>query len=128
MIWRLKYLFRSIKLAWQRIRKGYDDISVWNFQYDFIYRTANILEEMKQNLKSRPFDLTMEEWESIIDRMCTCVKMMDCDYVYDELEKISEPADSKEMVNRMNESKEIAERNKKEFFELFEKHFYNLWI
>ena len=128
MIWKLKTLWRRVKLAWQRVRKGYDDHAVYDFRDDFLYRTAAILEKMKKNLSSRPYDLTMEEWQYIIDRMCTCIKMMDYDYVYDELEKISTPSTGKETVGRMKESKEIAERHKKEFFKLFEKYFYDLWI
>ena len=64
---------------------------------------------------------TNEEWESIINRMIELLNNMDVD------KYPKRDANTSTVTTYYTEQNDFLENNKKEFFELYSKWFYNLW-
>ena len=96
--------------AKERAEKGYCGQDLWGIDAWFSDLMPKMLQEFRDNLHSRPCDMTQEHWESELDRMIYLSKQMGKyfdTHDKDEVEKILAAKD--------------------EFFKLFSEHFYDLW-
>lgn len=121
-LWFLR-VYRALKFGFQRLFRGFTSQDVYALNKSFISRYILILKQFKKHNDDTPYDLTKEEWNAVLDRLVYHLRMMDEENVIEVLTK-----DMPEDYNPSWESvTEIMNRNKKEFFELFSKYFYDLW-
>ena len=107
----------------QRFQRGYADSDVWDMDHWFIDTVKPMMEQMLRTYNSRPGEITAEEWEDNLQEMIACLTLMDEDAAQEHL-GITHEAWS---VDKHQRIKATMFENKKRFFELFEKWFYNLW-
>lgn len=107
----------------QRFRRGYATSDVWELDCWFISTLKPMLTDMLKTHNSYPGEITDEEWEAILHEMIACLTLMDEDAAQEHLGI----TDEKWSVEKHQRIKATMEENKKRFFELFEKWFYNLW-
>lgn len=103
---KIREIRQELKWAWQRAWKGYDDSFWWGMDENFTVLYKELLKELRNNLYSHPNTMTFEEWEQILDEMICLLDNMSWS---------------------MSNEYEIKIKNKNRFFELFSKHFYDLW-
>lgn len=129
-----KYWYRNVKnipLYFKQVRflkrSGYDSYALWETFDWFIVTMRKILYDYRKSHKSYPIltdnyfrggeDAVKENrelWNSTIDRMISLLNVMDeKNPVYDDMD--------------LGKRSELQEKAKNEFFELFSKHFYELW-
>lgn len=125
-----KYWYENIKeiplyfkLMHHLIKYGYDEYATWETFSWFITTMKSIIPHYRDhmsvpividNYTEETVDENEEKWYSIIDRMIELLDLMDeCNTRYEDV-------DYKWQHSEMNKAKD-------EFFELFSKHFYNLW-
>ena len=134
----LSMLPRKIKWAWQRVTRGYANCDVWDIDYWFTTIMHNMLQDFLNINVSTPYftgdvDADRIKWHEILNRMIYLLKEMDEDtssqqneffkaYIASNNSKICQ-----DYRNRQKEIDEYLETCKNEFFELFSKHFRNLW-
>jgi uncharacterized protein YihD (DUF1040 family) len=117
------YVYRALKFGFQRLFRGFTSQDVYALNKSFISRYMLILKQFKEHNDATLYDLTKEEWDAVLDCLVYHLRMMDEENVIEVLTK-----DMPEDFNPSWESvTEIMNRNKKEFFELFSKYFYDLW-
>lgn len=103
---KLKEVRRELKWAWQRAWKGYDDSFWWGIDENFTVLYKELLKELRSNLHSHPNTMTFEEWKQTLDEMICLLDNMSWS---------------------MSGEYESKMKNKDRFFELFSRHFYDLW-
>ncbi len=114
----LKYIPLYFKLMHHLIKYGYDEYATWETFDWFIDTMKSILTSYRKKHWSHPWDIEEEEWDGIIDEMIALLDDMDeCNPKYETEEYEKEPIKKYEEMNAA----------KDEFFNLFSKHFYNLW-
>lgn len=96
----------TLRMAWQRAWRGYDDSMWWDIDTSFILLHIELLNEMKANRHGIPYGYTTEEWDDILDEMLELLGLMGGDEMWDI---------------------EEAEKHKDKFFKLYSEHFYRLW-
>lgn len=58
------------KFLWQRWTRGWDDSECWNLDYSLAKMIAPRLRRFKETKNGwNPSDMTVEEWETILDKM-----------------------------------------------------------
>ena len=119
----LKDIYRKTSYCFQRMFKGYDAVDTFELFAKFAERYENILKEYKANHYGYPADMTLEEWEAVIDKMIYHLHYMNENNVEKELKK-NVPEDWHPSSLTVYK---IMEQHKNEFFVLFSKYFYNLW-
>ena len=107
----------------QRFRRGYADSDVWDMDHWFIDTLKPMMEQMLRTYNSHPGEITAEAWEDTLREMIACLTLMDEDAAKEHLGL----ADEAWSVEKHQQIKATMFENKKRFFELFEKWFYNLW-
>lgn len=95
---RIQYLF-------QWIRNGFPDSQVWNLDHSIAKYTLPRLKRLKEIQHGMPGDLSMKEWNSIIDKMITAFDKIVKGYAY-----------------RYEDDKEVTEG-----LDLFRKYYFYLW-
>ena len=73
-IYRLKYLLIEqplweIKLAWQRVFRGYDDTMSWNLETHLADLINKITLDMADNGHGHPDKLTEKKWKEILQQI-----------------------------------------------------------
>lgn len=119
----LKDIYYEIRYGFERMFKGYDSVDCFEIFAKFTERYEKILKEYRKYHYGYPADMTVEEWEHVIDDMIYHLHYMDEENVNLELSK-GMPEDWTPSSKTVYE---IMERHKNDFFNLFSKHFYNLW-
>lgn len=130
----LKHIPLYFKLIHHLMKYGYDEYAAWETFDWFIHTMSAILKQYKKGhlgvpiiIGDYPFDSTDDSedaqkkrnlndklWEMIIDEMIDCLADMDENNPkYDNID------DDKQY--------ELMEAAKTRFFELFSRHFYDLW-
>jgi hypothetical protein len=69
MIKRIRCLLQSVKFAWQRAFRGYDDSAWWSLDIYLASIAAPVLRKMADSTPSYPEDLTPESWTEILQKM-----------------------------------------------------------
>ena len=133
----LEAIFAEIQWFFQRGKDGVADSDVWNFDYYLAKVICKGLRKLKKISHTTPPNLTYKEWNEVLDKITytfeTYQKVIDLDYVYPlEDEKYEELLKYWENFNkeyRDNVHVMTNEELKKyeEGFDLFRKHFYDLW-
>lgn len=124
---RIQWFFRdhwfNFRQRCQRFRRGYASSDVWDLDHWFISTLKPMLTDMLKTYNSHSGEITAEEWEAILREMIDCLTLMDADAA----QKALGLTDVEWSVEKHQRTKATMEENKKRFFELFEKWFYNLW-
>ena len=115
---KIKNFFLSIKYAFQRMKYGSCEKDVYDIDDWFIRTLLPMLKYFKSISTGVPVNVSNEEWELILDKMIFCLTMMDSSNIK-KFYQIKNP--SRDLIES------IKNRNKKHFFENFEKYFYYLW-
>ena len=123
---KLFYDINCLRARWQRFKRGYSYGDVWDMDFWFMRTVKPMLIHLRDHHCGVPieFENNDKAWSDTLTDMVSCLNMMDESQVYKELG----------FNNRLNMTKEdyetvyrVMEKSKNEFFELFSKHFYNLW-
>jgi hypothetical protein len=109
----------------QRAKRGYSDYDVWDIQMWFVRTLRPMLENILVNLRTRPDDLTLEEWKSILEEMVILLKVMDTDDEVFVREYMGIRVDDFHTDTRNCVEKE-RRKARERFMELFTKWFYDL--
>ena len=82
--------FRSIKFAWQRAFRGYDDFAWWDLDLYIAKIAAPILLKMAERTPGYPPDLTEEEWGVILHKMHIAMALIAKDKIsHDQKEELA---------------------------------------
>lgn len=98
----------EIKYAIQRAWIGYDEKYAHSIDIQFCILHKAVLYDFKQNARTAPSGLIIEEWISILDEMINLLINIEKNIEYE------------------NDDKKL-EKDKKRFFHLFVKYFNHLW-
>lgn len=107
----------------QRFRRGYAYSDVWDMDHWFVATVKPMLEYMLKTHNSYPGEITDAEWSAILQEMIQCLKLMDEDAAQEYLCIV----DEEWSIAKHERTSATMKENKKRFFELFDKWFYNLW-
>lgn len=114
---KLKRIKENIRWAWQRAWRGYDDVSVFNYDLWFPDVTMQILKDF--------YVINHGSWCKPIDERKDEDDMW---YEYEETqEKIKNMVMLLNMVNDLENEDAKIQKAQKEFLVLFSKHLNNLW-
>ena len=150
----MKEIFRKIKWFFQRGRRGFADVDVWNMDWYLEHLILNMLKQLRETKHGYPscFE-TSEEWDEEFDKMIyyfeeafedTCSKQNKYEEEYmEELSKANSYIDENNIYHldlsekgeklsrqRLSEEyrlEEYREENKNKAFEMFSKYFHCLW-
>ena len=126
--WLIKDTYWDLRKRCQRFKRGYSWGDVWDMDIWFIETIKPMLIHLSTHGDSYPCEFkSRDEWCAILDEMIDCIELMDEDNVYAFL-GFCEIDDYKRMTHEdIVHAHEIRMNNKNRFFELFSKHFYDLW-
>jgi len=62
-------MIRDIKHWWQRRTRGFDDSEIWSLDYTISAFVLPRLIRYREVNKTYPQDMTMDQWNGIIDQM-----------------------------------------------------------
>lgn len=153
IFYRIKYFVENflygIKRFIQRGKRGYSDYDIFDMSYWFVEVIVPMLKQLKETKHSYPCNMTEEEWDNQLDKMIKCfIEMSEdgCSMKNEYKDKLfgsiewnefveninkDETEEYKELrekwINREEEIWNYREKMKKEAFDLFSKHFWNLW-
>ena len=151
MFWRIEKLYYDTKLKIRRFFtrgiKGYDKSDLWDIDSWFIEIMPRMLREFKAQNNGHPCELTMEDWNNILDRMIYCFEEADdvkcsqqnewedtfeidsiMDYNDNSFHLIAHPQENWEKwTERDLEISKYREERLNEGLELFKKYFRELW-
>ena len=132
LYYRIKNIIRkakyTLKCKCQRFKRGYAYSDVWDMNQWFMDTIKPMLTHLNEHGCGYPMEFNdRDEWCAILDEMINCLTLMDKDKVEESL-----GFGGIEGWRRMDRedhihSYEIMIKNKNRFFELFNKHFYDLW-
>lgn len=66
---KIKEKIFNLKMMYQRAKKGYCDLDVWNIDMFIEDKLLNILKEFRKDHVGYPYKITSEEWDKTLDRM-----------------------------------------------------------
>ena len=122
--YRGKYFYKNFKNILQFIsdiyfllKNGYDRAALWDIDIWFVDTMRDILTKFKNNTTGIPseFEDNPGQWQETLSRMIVLLDNMDMHDVSDS-----------NVLSFCTHTKE-KEQAKNQFFELFSKHFYELW-
>lgn len=89
MRYRLTNLKYSIKYAWQRLTRGYDDDQIYNID-NWLTRelSKRLFEWVEIGINSYPADRTFEQWEAEVLKAAEGLR--DYDMMWEDIEKVDE--------------------------------------
>ena len=109
--WKIWYPCRySLKYFLQRLFRGWGDDEAWDLRSHITKRFIKPLKHCRANLHGHPFSMTFEEWEIILDKIIYAFEL--------EIE---------EEESFIGYKDKATYAKQQEGFELFGKHFKNLW-
>lgn len=113
--WKVKWAVYDLKMKVQRFNRGWADADSYEIDEWFIRTMKPMLKNLHDNLTGYPYGSSEDEWRRILNEMHDLLGKMDKDGCWDAC------------GGDYALAKEEMEKNKKKFFELFAKHFYDLW-
>lgn len=122
-------LWYDFRCRCQRFKRGWAYGDVWDIDCWFMCTVKPMLLHLYHNHTGVPieFENNPDGWKEVLNEMITCLDLMDEEDVYAFL-GFCEIEDYKRMTNEDRENVyRIMEENKNRFFELFSKHFFDLW-
>ena len=121
--WCIRETYWEVRYGFQRMFKGYDEVDTFETFAKFTERYSKIFTDYRNHHLGHPYEMTMEEWDAIVDEMIYHLHYMDEETVTEELER-NIPDDWSASAKTVGE---ILDKHKDRFFELFSKYFYHLW-
>lgn len=70
---------RDIRFFIQRRRKGWDDSDTWNLNYVIVRFVLPRLKRFREISAAYPYQLTPEEWDTILEKMIIAFQALDED-------------------------------------------------
>lgn len=110
----------EIRMAWQRVFRGWDDSMVWNFHHDHSHRTVDMLKKLKKSLSGHPGDLDQKTWEEILGKM---IAGFEAEISIDHMDYMEGTNDKEEWKRKQME----LEWRATEGWDLFRKYYRHLW-
>ena len=133
-------MWRKLKYAIQRARKGYDDSDTWDFDLWFCRIAPKILRELAYYSDGYPEEYeSLEKWQREIYGLATRIEELGRDWVWDKnewtkeyMEALEKKSDDKGVAYEKWHSRmvELAAEQDKEVKDVFKKLgevFYKLW-
>lgn len=118
----------EIKMAWQRVFRGYDDDAIWNFHHHFSTLAINCLTTFKKSHIGYPVNLkSSKEWDKILDEIINGFKLSErvtCE------PEIYFKSGKKDRVKKFKAGQKKMNKDIKKFekaMELFVEYYHNLW-
>lgn len=147
--WKIVYLYRyipeffvNLKYAWQRATRGYCDSDLWGLNEYSLNLLSSALKDFKNNLRSRPDTISMEEWQQILTEMSLLFERANREnefytnpYEDEWLNSIhvengqlkSEDGISRDYFEKEKENEEKMRVDREQAFYLFNQYFNDLW-
>lgn len=127
---KLIYDVDSLKARIQRFKRGYSYGDVWDMDFWFMRTVKPMLIHLRDHGIGIPNELYLQDadnerilWENTLTEMISCLELMD----EDNVEKYLGIENKDFSVEDYEKKWALMEDNKNRFFELFSKHYYNLW-
>lgn len=133
-------MWRKLKYAIQRARKGYDDSDTWSFDSWFCRIAPKILRELAYYSDGYPEEYgSLEKWQREIYELATRIEELGKDWVWERNEWTKEYMEALEKKSKdkgvayerwHSRMVELAEEQNKEVKDVFKKLgevFYKLW-
>lgn len=127
--YKIKSLYWDLRARCQRFMRGYSYGDVWNMDDWFIRTLKPMLTHLRDYGCGVPLDFEFHEdqWNAILSEMIDCLKLMDEDNAKKHLGFNTAKDVCNMTIEDIRKRKDLMEKNKNRFFELFSKYFYNLW-
>ena len=126
--WAIINAYWGLRKRCQRFKRGFSWGDVWDMDQWFMEIAKPMLTHLKTNGNSYPNDFkSRDEWCAVLDEMIDCLELMEEDKVYEFLGFRRYEDYWRRTTEDRKKAYEIRENNKNRFFELFNKHFYDLW-
>lgn len=61
MFEKIKIRFYRLKARWQRFKRGYADVDVWDFNYWFLQTIPEMIKQIKDKGVGYPSNMTLEK-------------------------------------------------------------------
>lgn len=107
-------IYYSLKWAWQRVHRGWDDRVPWSIDYYLCRIMPDIINELIEHQIGNPIGLTEEEWDEILikirDGFIAGYDIMEVNYDY------KSPDGYKKLSKKVDEG-----------LKLFTEYFFSLW-
>ena len=128
---RARFYIREVKYKLrtriQRFMRGYSDADVWNMDTWFMEMIEPMLSQLRKGY-SYPCEFnSSDEWHNVLTEMTNCIHLMNEDNVQENLGFYGYEGMLKMTSEDHHKVNDIMLKNKDRFFELFSKHFYDLW-
>lgn len=114
----------ELKLAWQRAYRGYDDSEVWGLADSITQKIILTLPKLIENHNGVPADLTEEKWTAILKGMLYHFQHSDEEWCMENIKGFMSMNNTYEQYIKENE---YMLEHRKIAYELFLKHFDDLW-
>lgn len=131
--WKIKDAYWGFRKRCQRFKRGYSWGDVWDMDIWFMETIKPMLIHLRDYGIGCPAELYNEEddsgeaWKKVLTEMIDCLEFMDEDKVYERLGFGDLDSRHRIAIEDIKTVYNIRENNKNRFFELFSKHFYDLW-
>lgn len=122
---KISLFFQDLKFCWQRIKYGWCDRDTWNMDVWFLNVIVPMLKYLRDNQHGFPGTMTVDEWNKILNRMICLFEACNEDHEEEIYDKYY--PDRKKFIEELRKEDERKEKCKNEAFELFSKHFWDLW-
>ena len=126
--WEIKDAWWNFRKRCQRFKRGYAYSDVWDMDQWFMDTIKQMLIHLKEHGCGYPMEFNdRDEWCAILDEMINCLTLMDRYKVEESLGFVGIEGWRRMKHEDHVRIYEIMMKNKNRFFELFNKHFYELW-
>lgn len=148
----VKYFFRTLKYAYQRITKGYCDSDLWSLDMYYAKLISTSLKEFADITHSYPYNSTPEEWKEELLKIAECfensIEPEEVDKYFEQYlelrekrgitlisdifnSKIEDTEEEKELLEKSRKQRqldfEFQSKNKDIGLKLLSKWWYDLW-
>lgn len=136
-IYRLKYLPKKLKFAYQRITKGYCDMDVWNLESFYTLLFYDSLNELAETTHSYPYDFqTPELWSQTLKEMAEHFYNASADHndiplaiaateAFDKFR--NDELNREEWLEKEKELSNFRESEKNKGLDMLKQYFFDLW-
>ena len=129
--YKIQNLITSLKWRFQRFKKGYADIDVWNFNDWFLETIPKMLMELKEELNGYPIDMKPEDWEKYLQEMINPFEIAytidDVDYDYPEDYKYLSESEKELITEKYMEHIKYCKKELHDGLKMLDERFFDLW-
>ena len=120
------YGWDNFRARCQRFKRGWSYRDVWGMCDWFMEVVKPMLIHLRDHHMGVPleFENNGDGWKEVLQEMIYCLELMDEDNVYKKFDFLDDKRLTCEEYDLIADTMEL---NKKRFFELFSKYFYDLW-